>query len=144
MTQFLTVLKSTSRAAVVALALGGVALTAMPAQAAGPNFSIQLGGGGFGIQLNNGNNYNKKKYDYSYFDEDYCMNDKQVRKALYSKGWDDVKVGDDYDDLRVIVVASWDDVWYKMRVNRCTGKVDKVQKLKKPKNNNFSLYLNLN
>lgn len=140
MTQFLTTLKTTGRAAVVALALGGVALSAMPAQAA-PQVGIQLGlggfnGGSFGLYFGDGNGPSDNF--------DYCMTDRQVRRALANQGWNNVKIGDDYDDSRVIVVAQYHGTWYKLRVNRCTGKVDKVQRIKKINNGNFDLYLNFN
>ena len=115
----LNTLKSTGRAALVAVALGATAFTAMPVQAAPQSsFSLQLNGGN-GMQFGNDDFFN------------YCLTNKQIRYALQDYGFTKVQIVKKINDRKVVVVASYHGVWYEMRVDRCTGKVDKVKKLKK-------------
>ena len=135
-----TSLKTFGRAALVAAALSATALAAMPAQAAPPppnfNFSLQLGGpsmtfGGGGIQLQLGNGPTQ-----------WCLSNSQIRYMLKDDGWKNPKIVKELSSTKVIAVAMWYDDWYQMRVDRCTGKVDKVKPLPPPKSNgNFSITL---
>lgn len=133
--------KTSARAAAIALALGATAFTAMPAQAAPTSsFSLQLGNGGMqfgngngGITLffGNGNNY-----------INYCLTNGQVKAQLMQKGFKNVQIVKKLNNNRVVAVGRYYGTWYEMRVDRCTGKVDKVKKLKKQNiQNGFSITL---
>lgn len=120
--------------AVLALTMGATAVTAMPAQAASPTFSFQFGIGGFpnGVQLHFG--------DDDYFD--YCMTNRQIVRALRNAGYRDVQIvreGNQWN--KVIAVGRKNGFWYQMRVDRCTGKVDRVQKVRRTSSGNFSITL---
>jgi hypothetical protein len=119
------------KAGVVALALSATALVALPAQAAPPSFSfsLNLGGPGFpiypvkpGIILHFG--------DPDYFN--YCLSDKQVRNLVRDNDFSHVKVSkyeNKYNKVWVIAQSDDDDEWYMMRVDRCSGKVDKIHSI---------------
>lgn len=128
MTLSLSTLKKSGRAALVALAMGAVSMTAMPVQAAEPNFNFQLGignnGGVFGFELNN---KNKKKY----FPIKKCLTNSQVENALEWYGFDDANVVKKLSKSKVLVIADWNNKYYSMTVNKCTGEVYNVKKLKK-------------
>ena len=134
-----TTLKTGLRAGVVALALAGTALVAVPAEAAQPNFGFQLnfGNGGFfggpngGIVLHFG--------DDNYFD--YCLTNSQVRSALRNKGYSQVKIVKESNNTNKVWVVYRDDGdWYQARVDRCTGKVDHVDQIyPKGPDNSFNL-----
>ena len=132
----ISVLKTGGRAALVAVALSASALVAMPAQAAGPNitFGLQLGtGGGFGgngifLNFNNGPQL-------------LCLSDKQIRAQLREEGWEMPKIVKKLSDRKVVVIAYWDEDPYQMRVDRCTGKVDKVRPVQVKSNGAFSITL---
>lgn len=128
MTLSLSTLKKSGRAALVALAMGAVSMTAMPVQAAEPNFNFQLGignnGGVFGFELNN---KNKKKY----FPIKKCLTNSQVENALEWYGFDDADVVKKLSKSKVLVIAEWNNKYYSMTVNKCTGEVYNVKKLKK-------------
>ena len=128
MTLSLSTLKKSGRAALVALAMGAVGLTAMPVQAAEPNFNFQLGignnGGVFGFELNN---KNKKKY----FPIKKCLTNNQVENALEWYGFDDANVVKKLSSSKVLVIAEWHNRYYSMTVNKCSGEVYNVKKLKK-------------
>ena len=129
MTLSLSTLKNSGRAALVALAMGAVGLTAMPVQAASePSFNFQLGignnGGVFGFELNN---KNKKKY----FPIKKCLTNNQVENALEWYGFDSADVVKKLSSSKVLVIAEWHNRYYSMTVNKCTGEVYNVKKLKK-------------
>jgi hypothetical protein len=120
-----TALKTGLRAGIVALALGGTALVAAPVQAASPNFGFQLnfGNGGFGgggIVLHFG--------DDNYFD--YCLTNSQIRSALRNKGYSYVKIVKESNNTnKVWAIGKKYGDWYQLRVDRCTGKVDRVEQI---------------
>ena len=132
-------LKTGLRAGIVALALGGTALVgAAPVQAASPNFGFQLnfGNGGFGpgpkggIVLHFGDN--------NYFD--YCLTNTQIRSALRNKGYRDVKIVKESNSTnKVWAIGRKGFDWYQMRVDRCTGKVDRIEEIHQGPNNSFNL-----
>ncbi len=135
----LNALKIAGRAAVVAAALSASALVAAPAMAAPPppniNFSLQLGNGfgfgGNGVFLNFGNGPKM-----------FCLSDNQIRYQLQYQGWKFPKVVNTIGPQKVVAVAMWQGMWYQMRVDRCSGKVDKVKPVYQKPNGNFSITLN--
>jgi len=125
----LNTLKTSGKAAVVALVMGSTAMVALPAQAAGPtpSFSFSFGvGNGFqphpGVQLQFG--------DRDYYD--YCLSNRQIVRLLSGAGYRDAQVvKEDNRHNKVIAVARKGSNWYQMRVDRCTGKVDRVTRLER-------------
>jgi hypothetical protein len=112
---------STLKAGVVALALAGTAITAIPAQAATPTFGFMLNlGGGGGIVLN-------FEDEDDFFD--LCLTDKQVVAAIRAKGYSRVQIVDSAGGDRVWVIARKNGDWWQMRVDTCSGKVDRVKEI---------------
>jgi len=128
MTLTLSTLKKSGRAAMVALAMGAVSMTAMPAQAAEPSFNFQLGigndGGVMGFELNS---KNKKKFS----PIKKCLTNRQVERGLEWYGFDDADVVRRLSSSRVLVVAEWNNRYYSMTVNKCTGEVYNVKRLRR-------------
>ena len=129
MTLTLSTLKKSGRAAVVALAMGAVSMTAMPVQAASePSFNFQLGigndGGVMGFELN-------KKSKKGYYPIKRCLTDRQVERGLEYYGFDDADVVRKLSTSRVLVVAEWNNRFYSLTVNKCTGEVYNVKRLRK-------------
>lgn len=117
----LSTLKIAGRAAVVASTLGVAALAAAPAQAAPPNFSFSFNfgnGGGPGMYFNYGGGPKK-----------LCLSNRQIIWQLRNYGFRNVQIVRSRD-VRVIVVAQWHGDWYQLRVNRCTGKIERRLPLK--------------
>lgn len=129
-------LKTGLRAGVVALTLAGTAAMAVPAQAASPNIGFSLN---FGAQSPKGG------ITLHFGDRDYwrvCLSDSQIRSALNRNGYRDVRiVREDRRSNKVLVVAQKRGDWYSMRVDRCTGKVDRVEKVKRNRGGSFNLKL---
>jgi hypothetical protein len=133
--------KNTGRAAVVALALGATAFAAVPAQAApSSSFSLSLNGGnGSGITFGTGNGHGSVQLHFGNGNYGYkCYTNNQVEKALGKYGFRQADVVKKLKGDRVLVVAKHQGTWYEMRVDKCSGKVDKVKKLKWKNNNNFN------
>ena len=129
MTLNISTLKKSGRAALVALAMGAVSMTAMPVQAAGePSFNFQLGigndGGVMGFELN-------KKSKKGYFPIKKCLTNRQVENGLEWYGFDDADVVKKLSNSKVLVIAEWHNKFYSMTVNKCTGEVYNVKRLKK-------------
>ena len=129
MTLNISTLKKSGRAAVVALAMGAVGLTAMPVQAASePSFNFQLGigndGGVMGFDLN-------KKSKKGYFPIKKCLTDRQVERGLEYYGFDDADVVRKLSKSRVLVVAEWNNRYYSVTVDKCSGEVYNVKRLRR-------------
>lgn len=121
MNAILTKIQKTGRVAVIALALGASSLTAAPAFAqSGPsvNFSLEFGSGGGSFSTE------RRGRD--------CLTDRQIRRGLRDIGFRDISFGRNLGRNRVEVIAEWENGRdYSMRVNRCTGRVDRVQRLRR-------------
>lgn len=135
-------LKTGGRAAVIAATLGTAALfAAAPAQAAPPpSFSFQFGfGNGFGFG-GPGNGIVLQFGDDNYFD--YCLTNSQIRAQLRHYGFTNVKIVKEYNSTNKVIAIGYDDgTWYQMRVDRCTGKVDRIREIHQTNNGNFSITL---
>lgn len=124
---FATAFKKTSRAALVALTLGAATVTAMPAQAqSSPSFNFELGigngdrGMSFGFGNNNGHRWKR----------DRCMTNRQVERGLEHRGFDDARVVRNLGKNRVQVIADWGRRTYAMKVDKCSGRVYDVERLR--------------
>ena len=131
MTFTLSTLKKSGRAALVALALGTVSMTAMPAQAAPePSFNFQLGigndGGVMGFEFGN-----KRNNSHKWKPINRCLSDRQVERGLQRYGFDNADVVRSLSRTRVLVVAEWNNRFYSMRVNKCTGEVSDIKRLRR-------------
>lgn len=128
---------NTLKAGVVALALAGTALTAVPAQAASPTFGFSLnllgGGGGNngGIVLHFG--------DDNYFD--VCFTNKQIIRGLRNAGYSQVRIVKENNSTdKVWAIGKRKGDWWQMRVDRCSGKVDRIKQIyPKGGSNSFNL-----
>lgn len=125
----LNTLRQTGRAAVLAVVLAGTALSAVPAQAApnmgGFSLDVKPQGGGDQKQMQQ---YKKKGFGPNDF-FNWCLTDKQIRRGLKAYGFFDVDIVDYLGKNRVRVEAGYDDWYYSMRINRCSGMVDRIKKL---------------
>ena len=117
---------STLKAGVVALALAGTAIAAVPAQAAQPTFGFSLNSGntfpgpGGGIVLHFG--------DDDYFN--FCLTNRQIIRGLNDRGYSRVKIVREFNSTdKVWAIGRKHGDWFQMRVDRCTHKVDRVREI---------------
>lgn len=124
----LNTLRQTGRAAVLAVVLAGTALSAVPVQAA-PN----MGGFSLDVKPQGGDQKQMQQYKKKGFGPNdffnWCLTDKQIRKGLKAYGFFEVEITDRLSKNRVRVEAGYDDWYYSMRINRCSGVVDRIKKL---------------
>jgi hypothetical protein len=139
MTLMLSKFKVAGRAAVLAVVLGASALSAMPAQAAPGdpsfNFNLQLPNGGGNLQFGTGDD-NGRRGGPGFRPgpdrgRDACLSDRQIRFQLGDNGFDNVRVGRDLRRGWVEVFATNRRGAYTMQVNRCTGQVANVQRVRR-------------
>lgn len=102
-----------ARSAVVALALGGTALVAAPAQAAPPSIDFHFGFGGGGISIGGGR---------------YCLSDRQVRFFLRTQGYINVRFFDRRGRV-VGVLAQRNGRNYLVWVDTCRARIVSVQRV---------------
>jgi hypothetical protein len=68
------------------------------------------------------------------------MSNAQVIRGVRNKGYRDVQiVREENRNDRVYVVARKNGDWYSMRVDRCTGKVDRIREIERNRNGSFNL-----
>jgi hypothetical protein len=140
MSQFLATLKARGRAIVVALALAAAAITAMPAPAMAQNFSFDFGisGGEGNFSFGIGRDGVRIKRD--------CLTNNEIRRGLRRSGWSDIRFIDRSGN-RVRVIAEWDGNGrdYSMRINRCTGRVTDIERVRRGgSGGGFGLQFNFN
>lgn len=107
------------RSTVVALAIGGAAITAVPAQAAPPSINFHFGFGGGGISIGGGR---------------YCLSDRQVRFFLQTQGYNHIRFIDRRGRI-VGVRAERRHNDYRVWVDTCRARIVDVQRIRR--NNMF-------
>lgn len=122
--------KTGARVALVALALGGTAITAMPAQAAGPSFSIQFGNSDFDHYQ--GGKW-KKNHDHFKWDVNAIQwkLSQTYKSVQYKQQWKGT----------YIFVGRKGSTWYELRVDAKTGHVWAIP-VKQKKGGGFNLTFN--
>ena len=117
---------NTLKAGLVALALAGGALAALPAQAASPTFGFSLNFGN--IFPGPGGNIILHFGDDDYWD--YCLSDKQIIAGLNGRGYYRVKiVKESRSSNKVWAIGYRHGDWFQLRVDRCSHKVDQVKEI---------------
>lgn len=128
-------LKTSLRAGVVALALAGSTFVATA--------PVQAQSSSFGFSLNFGSQSPKGGITLQFGDNDFfemCRTNSQIRQALRNKGYRDVRIVRESDNSnKVWAVGRKHGDWFQMRVDRCTGKVDRVREIERKRNGSFSL-----
>ena len=136
MTPIRTSFKTVTRAAVVALALGATTLSAVPAfaQDAPSGFSLQLPGGNGDTQRSQTFGNGPQGGNHGDWDDDYgfrCLTNREVRRGISAYGFSRVEIVREFRRDRVEVRAVYGNWLYSMRVDKCTGEVDRVQRIRR-------------
>jgi hypothetical protein len=123
------------RAIVVAAALGASSLAAMPAQAASqPSLNFQLGIGNDGSVIT----FGAGRAPRGSFPIKKCLTNRQIERGLERHGFDDANVVRNLSNTRVLVRADWGRYDYSLKVNRCSGQVydiERIRRAPRPDNN---------
>jgi hypothetical protein len=144
-------LKSAGRVTLLAVALGATTFATAPAQAAtfvqtaqsgGPqsSFSLQVPGGGDNQTMQGQQNRGFAPGEPHPGGNFWCLTDRQIRRGLADYGFRDVRVGRPVGFNRVEVRAVYGRWLYSMRVDRCSGRVDRVNRLRPAFGAGFGLH----
>ena len=143
MTSFHATFKTVTRAAVVALALGATTLTTVPAfaQNAPSGFSLQLPAGE-GQETQRGQTFgNGPQAQHGDWEDDYgyrCLTNREVRRGIAAYGFSRVEITREMSRDRVEVRAVYGNWLYSMRVDKCGGEVNRVQRLRRVNGGGFN------
>ena len=135
MSTFLSTLKTSGRAAVLAVALGAASVTAMPAPAMAQSFNFEFGIGG------GGNNFSFELNDRGRRIKRDCLTNNEIRRGLRRNGFSDISFVDRRGN-RVVVIADYGRRTYRLVINRCNGRVIDVERLRRRGNDGFGLQFN--
>lgn len=133
MTHLMNLVKTGGRAAIIALTLGASTLAVVPAAQAQPSFNFQFGVGpdgkpsvGFGVDTDGrrGPGYRPGPRP------QVCYSEREIIRGIRAEGYRDVEIVRELPRNRVGVIARDGRNWYSMRVDKCTGEVDRVQRLR--------------
>lgn len=121
MTTMLNTVMRSGRAAIVALTLGAATVTALPVQAQSFSFSFGINGGGsdFSFGLRDGRKFKRE-----------CLTNNEIRRGLRRNGFEDIRFLD-RRGVRVQVYAEWGRRAYILTINRCTGRVVDIDRVRR-------------
>lgn len=128
MTPILSTAMKSGRAAIIALTLGAAAVTVMPVQAQAQEFSFRLGIGTGGNVMP----FGFGKYN-GFHPIRICLSDRQVVRGLRLYGFRNIDIVKHISRSRVQVEATFHNREYRLKVNKCTGEVYDIHRLKKHK-----------
>lgn len=138
--------KTIASTVLVALALTVVAFGVMPAHAQqGPalDFSLRLPGGQGGLSFGfGGMGQSVAPQMRPHRDGSACLSDSAVRRGIAAKGYDRVELIRVLPAQRVEVTGRNGNWLYSMRVDRCTGAVDRVARIRRVQGGGFGLQFN--
>jgi len=130
MSHLVTILKSSGRAAVIALTLGASTFAVVPAaQAQSFNFQFGVDGSGkpsVGFGVDSGERGRPGRP----IRPQVCYSEREIIRGIRNEGYRDVQVVRQLPRNRLGVIARDGRTWYSMRVNQCTGEVDRIERLR--------------
>ena len=112
-----SVIKNSGRALVLAVALGGAAITATPAQAGSPDVS-------FSFSVGTGYRHHYDRYPDGY---DECLTNREVRRELRDRGYYDIRlINRGGGTIKFLAARNGRD--FRLTVDSCTGQIlDRVR-----------------
>lgn len=134
MTPILSDFKTAGRAAFLAALLGMGAMAATPVFAQGEpptglSLNVPDGGGDATTQRRSGEA--QGQFNPGDDEDFYCLSNGEIRDGLEDYGFDRVRIRRNLGRDRVEVTAYWGRNQYSMRVDRCTGEVDRIRRIRR-------------
>lgn len=130
MSHLMSLVKTGGRAAIVALTLGASTLAVVPAaQAQSFNFQFGVDGSGkpsVGFGVDSGDRDRRGRP----IRPQVCYSEREIIRGIRSEGYRDVQIVRQLPRNRLGVIARDGRTWYSMRVNQCTGEVDRIERLR--------------
>lgn len=124
---------TTIRTAILSIALAGIALGALPAQAApalGDTLALDFGITQPMVEQGRQLQTQMKQFGYDDHDvDDWCLSNKKIRRGLIMANFDEIDFEDSLKQHRVRIEALYvADGWvYSMQVDRCTGELSVIK-----------------
>jgi hypothetical protein len=138
--------KTLASVALVAIALAIVAFDVMPAQAQSApasNFNLDIPGGQSGLTLGLSAGDTDQP---AHANEDNagtrCLTNREVRRGVENKGYERVEITDELPQERVAVHGTRGNWLYAMDVDKCTGAVERVERVRRVQGGGFGLQFN--
>ena len=129
------------RAALIALALGSSAIATIPTQAQqGPAFSFNLNipGGRGDLTFGGGNAFGNHSGPGGY----RCLTNREIRRGIEANGYERVEIKRELQSNRVEVAGQNGNWLYSMRVDKCSGEVDRLERIRRVQGGGFGLQFN--
>lgn len=146
MSRLTSILMSGARAGAMALVLGAVSITALPAPAfaqanPAPSFNFELNVPGGSVEFGVGNDRpGRDGRDRDRDDRDRCLSDRQISRGLREEGFRNIDFVRELRRNRVEIVAQYGRSYYLLRADRCRGSVEIIERLRR--NRGFGLQFN--
>ncbi|WP_375451015.1 hypothetical protein [uncultured Devosia sp.] len=144
MTMPLPSFKTGARAVIIGIAFGAASLGALPVQAQSFGFSLDLPSfdgneRGRSVERNSGGFGD----DHERMQRSGCLTDRELQRGVEAQGYSGVEIGGELGNGHVDVAGQNGNWLYSMRVDRCTGEVDRVQRSRRVHGGGFGLQFNL-
>lgn len=139
-----SIFKTVASVALVAIGLAIVAFGVMPAQAQPAiNFNLDIPGGQSGMALGisaggTGPSIHESQDDAG----TRCLTNREVRRGVENNGYERVEITDELPRERVAVRAMQGNWLYAMDVDKCSGAVERVQRVRRVQGGGFGLQFN--
>lgn len=121
-------IKSSTRAALAALIIGGASVAAMPAQAAGASFGFSFNAGN-GLTFSITEGQQQRRAHPRFNRHRACLNNQAIRQDLRQAGFRNIRFVKK-NGKRARIVAKRGRWEYVLRVNRCNGNVATLDRYK--------------
>jgi hypothetical protein len=148
MTMIFVKFKTAVHATIMALVLAGAILPAVStlAQEAAP-FSLNLGiaGGGGAASMGATNNLLAPiapRSETGTPQAARCLTNREIRRGIAANGYSRVEIKRDLAEGRVEVAGQNGNWLYSMRVDKCSGEVDRVERVRRVQGGGFGLQFN--
>ena len=139
-----SIFKTIASVALVGIALAIVAFGVMPAQAQSAiNFSLDVPGGQSGMTMGlTSGGADQPAHENPGDAGTRCLTNREVRRGVESNGYGRVEVTDELPQDRVAVRGTQGNWLYSMDVDKCTGAVERVERVRRVQGGGFGLQFN--
>ena len=139
-----SIFKTIASVALVAIALAIVAFGVMPAQAQpAVNFNLDIPGGQSGVTMGlSAGGTDQSSHESQDNAGARCLTNREVRRGVESNGYERVEITNELPQDRVAVRGMQGNWLYSMDVNKCSGTVERVERLRRVQGGGFGLQFN--
>jgi hypothetical protein len=139
-----SIFKTIASVALVGIALAIVAFGVMPAQAQpAVNFGVGMPGGQSGVTMGLSSGDTHRSADQSQDNAGTrCLTNREVRSGVENNGYERVEITNELPRDRVAVRGMQGNWLYSMDVDKCSGTVERVERIRRVQGGGFGLQFN--